>query len=119
MFATIRAALDALRLSHDRLAASLDRQTALEADRLVFAKQQWEADQAARAEAAAQLATAHAAASGTDLPAEVSAVVRQIAGEDRVLAAQLLQYARTRLMLEVPAATVAREIARGDSTRSL
>lgn len=114
---TLRLAIEALRETTVQLITVQQRQAAIDEGRLALDRARFDAEQADKAEAKARLAKLHAQADGDDMPPDVSAAIRGMAGEDAVLRAQLLKFARTRLDRDIPAAQVAREILTGERIR--
>lgn len=107
-------ALDAMRETNARLAAVLERQCAVDEARIALERERFAAERADLADRQALLASLHAKAAGDDLPAEITATIRQLAGTDAALTTQLVTYARTRVARDIPVATVLREIRQGD-----
>lgn len=114
---TLRLAVQELGAQTARVCAVLERQTAVEADRLAFERERFHVEQRERAELREEQAKWRAQAEGADLPETVRATAQRLAGDDRVLLSKLAAYAARRLREGITEEMVSRELKFGDTRR--
>lgn len=114
---TLRLAVQELSAQTTRVCQVLERQTALEEQRLAFERERFHVEQQERAALRDEQAKWRAQAEGADLPDDVRATAQRLAGDDRVLLSKLAAYAARRLREGISEEMVSRELVFGDRRR--